>query len=167
MSVKEELLNNLFNLLRREDGLLGGLAAAARDQTVALKDNSLEAIRASVRRLNAIVAEMDELEKERLAVQEALERELGLAPGSALTDVIASTRGGEREKLAFFLDSMRGKARLLREANHINAAMNRQAMAFNRVVLKAIDPAIAGFTYGSRGAIERGAAVNPLFSKTV
>lgn len=167
MSNKGELLNNLFSLLEREDGLLGDLVVAARDQTVALKDNSLEAIRASVERLNVLGVEMNGLEKERLAVQEALEKELSLAPGSTLSDVIACTCGSEREKLTFFLDSMRGKVRLLRETNHINAAMNRQAMAFNRLILKAIDPAIGGFTYGSRGAIERGAAVNPLFNKTV
>ncbi len=167
MTQKEELLKHLIKLLERGDGLLGDLVTAARGQTMALKDNSLEAIRASAERVNALVVEMAELEKERLPVQEALEKELKLAPGSALADVIAHTCGKERGKLALFLNSMRKKVRLLREANSINAAMNRQAMAFNRLVLKAIDPAIGGFTYGSRGAIERDKTVNPLFSKTV
>lgn len=158
--------DRLVDCLTREDGIMTGLCAACEAQMKALRDNDVPAIDLAVKEVYRLVAGLAAAEEERREIQAALDRELGLAEGSTLRDLLPHTSGVTKETLTILLKKMRSKADLLREVNNINAIMTKRALTFNRLILSAVNPD-EGLTYRMDGGVGQGSYKELLVNKTV
>lgn len=159
-------LDLLIDCLTRADVIVAGLYEACEEQKAALRDNDLQAIEESVKRVNKLLAELTAAEEERRRIQDTLDIELKLSPGGRLSDVIPHTSGAARETLETLLKKMRSKTELLKEVNKINAIMTRRALSINRLVLRAFNP-VGELAYQGNGVIEQGTSIKKLINKTI
>ncbi|CCO09141.1 flagellar protein FlgN [Desulforamulus hydrothermalis] len=161
----ESLFFNLSRLLSALQEKLADMLQATEKHNQALRHNDMEALRLALQELHAITAQTRQLDRQREAVQAALEAQLNLPAGATLSETLQHAPAG----LAREMHKTAGSLRQLTEAINSMAALNKiltqNAMQFNQILLAGCQPAQTTYKPGGQATV----AAEPLslLNKTV
>ncbi|GAB6158054.1 hypothetical protein JCM39194_12540 [Desulfotomaculum varum] len=161
----ESLFFNLGQLLTALQEKLADMLQATQKHNQALRQNDMAAIRQAVQELHAIAAQTRHLDRQREAVQAALEAQLNLPPGATLSETLRHAPAGLARELQKTAGSLRQLTEAINSLAELNKILTQNAMQFNQILLAGCQPAQTTYKPGGQAAV----AAEPLslLNKTV
>ncbi len=163
----EPLFFELAEILARQGQLVKLQLNASQEQNAALRDFDTEKLDQAVKRLEELSAQMAELDSQREKVQQRLEKELGLKPGTPLSMLLPSAPLELVFKLKELTAQLKKDLQQLARVNEINNILTRQAMQLNEALLAIFKSGGNAKTYQNSGQVKDSGCSPAVLNKTV
>lgn len=167
MKTREQLFSKLHRLMKEQEEIIDRLISAGEEQAECLRKNDIKKLQQIVQRQNILSAGLKALEKKRVQVQGALEKELDLPAGSALRELAARAgdpKRGQLEKLGL---SLKEKINNLQQINELNRILTSRALQFTNFMLNIICAQAPNAGYTRNGSIKPGRENKSRINKSV
>jgi|GEM_PF-2494748 len=139
MEVKEQF-SQLYNLLQRQKQIVEQLISIAEEQTLCLRRNDAQSLQQFTEKQALLSGTLATMEKDRIQVQESLERELGLPRESSLKDLVPYAPEKTALELNNIKASLKKNTERLKEINSLNQALAGRALQFTNFMLDLLQP---------------------------
>lgn len=160
-----ELFNSLLYLMKQHEELVKKLLQVGGTQQEALRTNNIELLDEAVTDINSIANQLADLEGKRQGVQREAELHLGLPQDSSMQALLQFAPDNLREELEDCRKMLRYSTDLFKELNNVNQVMIKNAIRFNKHMLKTLLPPEE--VYGGDGTLHGAGRRDTLFNKTI
>ncbi|MTI84044.1 MAG: flagellar protein FlgN [Firmicutes bacterium] len=130
----------LYKLLQRQEQVIERLIAAAEEQTQYLRRNDTKNLQTITEKQEVLSNTLKNLENDRLQVQQALEKDLGLPGESSLEHLTLYAGQKDALDLNNIKSSLQKNTEHLKEVNILNQALTDQALQFTNFMLGLLQP---------------------------
>jgi len=160
------LFDRLYHSLMDQVKIIDLLMAAAGARFEALKENDLGRLNKITGGQEALAAQLEKAESERLRIQESLENTLNVAKGSTLSGLLAHAPEPVKTALGNARAALRQKTRDLKEINARGSALIEKMMLVNNRLIKIVNAGIPK-TYGFKGEVRDNLHYAPVLNESV
>lgn len=161
----ESLFFNLLQVLNELNDKLAEMLKATEKHNLALRNNDIEAIKEAVKELENVSAGAKFLDKKREEIQYTLEQKLQLPKGATLSETLVYAPAQAAQDLNKIAQSLRETTEAINHMVQINKILARQAMQFNDILIKVLQPGQATYNPGGQTSVAKETV--SLINKTV
>ncbi len=136
----QQQFEKLYQLLQRQEHAIKQLIAAAEEQTQYLRRNDINNLQTITQKQEVLSNTLKNLENDRLQVQKALEKELGLPGALSLEHLTLYAGQNDALDLNNIKSSLQKNTEHLKEVNILNQALAGQALQFTNFMLGLLQP---------------------------
>ncbi|MCL5781224.1 MAG: flagellar protein FlgN [Firmicutes bacterium] len=161
----ESLFFNLLQVLNELNDKLAEMLKATEKHNLALRNNDIEAIKEAVKELENVSAGAKFLDKKREEIQYTLEQKLQLPKGATLSETLVYAPAQAAQDSNKIAQSLRETTEAINHMVQINKILARQAMQFNDILIKVLQPGQATYNPGGQASVAKETV--SLINKTV
>ncbi|SHF34922.1 flagellar protein FlgN [Desulforamulus putei] len=151
----ESLFFNLLQILTALHEKLAAMLRATEKHNAALRNNDIAAIQQAVKELDSISAQAKFLDKKREEIQRALEAKLHLPAGATLSETLVYAPAQAAQDLNKIAQSLRETTEAINQMVQINKILARQALQFNDILIKVLQPGQATYNPGGQTSVAK------------